>query len=170
MQSRRLCLVFLLLSLPAFAAEKVAISTSRVDPNQTCGVLESHLPIKLAAFKKVGKLLRTKVAATTAYDCDQIQGGCKVHVLEFPGLELDLLASGNSDTPWVMGATISSPKWRLLEAIHVGQTLEAIEKHYGVTSPRDKSPVALEGECTPLTVWHRNGHVTKLALDCQACY
>ena len=50
-----------------------------------------------------------------------------MHVLEFSGLELDLLASGNSDIPWVMGAIISSPKWRLLEAIHVGQTLEAME-------------------------------------------
>lgn len=158
----------MLISLPAFAAEITAIPTTRVDPNRTCGVLETHLPKKLGALGKIGKLLRKQVAATTAYDCDQIEGGCKVHVFEFPGLELDVLASKSS--PWIMGATISSPNWRLFENIRVGQTLEILEDHYGVAIPRDKSPVALEGECTPLTVWHQNGRVTKLALDCQACY
>ena len=170
MHYRWIFVLVMFLPLSAFAAEKVTIATTRVDPNQTCGVLESHLPKTLASFTKVGKLLRKTVAATNEYDCDQTAGGCKVHVLEFPGLELDLLASGSSDPPWVMGAIVSSPKWRLLEKIHVAQTLDTIEDHYGVAIPRNKSPVTLEGECTPLTVWHRNGRVTKLALDCQACY
>ena len=170
MRLRQFIVLVVLLPSSAFAAEMAAISTTRVDPNRTCGVLESHLPKNLSAFRTVGKLLREVVATTSEYDCDQIEGGCKVHVFEYPGLELDVRVSGISNSPWVMGATTSSPKWRLFENIHVGQTLEIVEEHYGVTIPRGKSPVVLEGECTPLTIWHRNGRVTKLALDCQACY
>ncbi len=159
----------MLFPLSALAVETTTIATTRTDPGRACSVLASKLPKKLASLKTIG-LLRETVTATNEYDCDQRQGGCRVHVLDFSGLELDLLVSGASGSAGLMGATISSPLWRLLPGSYVGQILDTVEEHYGVTIPHDESPVTLEGECTPLTVWHRNGRVTKLRLDCQACY
>lgn len=170
MQSYWHIVCVMLVPLSALAAEATTISTTLVDPGQACSVLASKLPKKLASLKTVGRLLRETATAINEYDCDQKQGGCRVHVLKFSGLELAVLVSGTSGSAWVMGATITSPKWRLLPNSYIGQTLENVEGNYGVTIPQDKSPVTLEGECTPLTVWHGNGHVTKLALDCQACY
>lgn len=152
----------------AIAGDVTLIPVSANDPALTCSVLEKKLPPKLSSIRHLGKLQSEIVAPDHDY-CENQANECSIHSLKFTGLRLELLVHKDNQTATALTATLSGPQWRLLGDIRVGQKLEVLESHYGVKIPRDKSPVRLEGECTPLDVMHANGHVTKLFLDCQAC-
>ena len=145
-----------------------SISTTATDPGNTCSVLDKNLPGNLFSIRKMGYLRKEKVVGDTDY-CEHQAKDCNVHTMEFRGLTLIVLAKKKTHEASTLVATLSAPSWNLLGDVKVGQTLEFLEKHYGATIPRNVSPVVLKGECTPLTVWHANGRVTKLNLDCQAC-
>jgi hypothetical protein len=145
-----------------------SISTTATDPGKTCSVLNENLPNNLHSIRQLGRLQKEEVGGH-ADICEHQAKDCSVHTMEFRGLSLSVLAKNETREVFPLGVTLSAPSWRLLGDIKVGQPLEFLEKHYGAMIPRDVAPVVLVGECTPLTVWHANGRVTQLALDCQAC-
>jgi hypothetical protein len=160
----------ILIPLNVYGGEVFPLSTARSDPSQLCNQVSDNLPRQIEMLRKIGDLIHETATATDEFDCNERLGGCKRHALVFRGLELDILAAPSFDTLWIMGATVSSSNWKFLGDIRVGQSLTAFEKHFGVTIPRDVSPIKLMGECTPMTIWHREGRVAKFTLDCQACY
>lgn len=165
-----LVLAAALFSVNVHASDPLVISTARSDPSEICHVLANNLPKRIELIRKVGKLIREKKTHTDDFECNERAGGCEAHVLQFQRLELGVLTSPSFDAPWLMEAVISSANWTLFGDIRVGQALTVAEGHFGVAIPRESSPVKLVGECTPLTIWHRKGYITKVTLDCQACY
>ena len=161
-------LVVLVASASGVAAQGLAISTTATDPALTCSVLDKKLPKSLSSIRRLGTLRREKVVGDADY-CEHLAQECDIHTLEFHGLKLQLLAHKRTKDASALVATFTTSRWTLLQQVRVGQSVEVLEKHYGVSIPRNISPVTLEGECTPLTVWHAKGQVTKLMLDCQAC-
>ena len=145
-----------------------SISTTATDPANTCSVLDKNLSDNLFSIRQMERLRKEKVVGGADY-CEHQAKDCNVHTMEFHGLSLIVLAKKKTHEAFPLVATLSAPSWSLLGDVKVGRPLEFLEKHYGATIPRDVSPVVLMGECTPLTVWHVNGRVTQLKLDCQAC-
>ncbi len=159
-----------LLPLNSLAGGNLVISTTQTDPGRLCQELANALPKNIESLRKLGDLVQEISASTDYFECNERPGGCKTHTLQFEGLALDVLTSPSFKEPWIFGITVSKPNWNFLGDIRVGQSLPVIEERFGVLIPRDTSPVNLEGECTPLTIWHSEGQVTSFDLDCQACY
>jgi hypothetical protein len=157
-----------MLSFHALGDEIPSISTTSQDPAEVCSALDTKLPNRLADIRKLGKLKSEKVAPDTDY-CGDKGKSCAIHRFEFPGLQLNLLELKATHDTSILTAQISSDKWHISGGVHVGQTLEEVEKKFGVDIPRNISPVVLIGDCTPLTLWHANGKVTQFLIDCQAC-
>jgi hypothetical protein len=149
-----------------YAGEIRSIQTTKVDPASSCQQLFEHLPNSLPKIKSIGKLQTERTDSCTEYSGDP-PDDCVVHLLNFTDLKLTVISMKGRASP--IEATVSSSKWNLLDDIKVGQSIETLEKHYGVKIPKNESPVVLMGECMPLTVWHANGLVTKYTLPCHAC-
>lgn len=161
-------LINLLTSTFLVAADIPNIPTTAVDPFETCTVLNKNIPQQISSIRHIGKILNETVVGDADY-CELKAKECDIVNIQFSGLTLALLVKKETQEVSVLAATLSSPRWSFLGNIKIGQRLEELEKYYGVSIPRDVSPIKLEGECTPLTIWHSHGRVTKLHLDCQAC-
>ena len=157
-----------LLSISASAADNKVINTTAQDPIVLCSVLRNKLPNSLSSIRKLGILHNEKTTPDIDH-CEDQEPNCSVHRLEFAGLDLLILEDRKSSEMSALNADISDTRWRLFGDIFVGQKIEVLEQRFGVKVPRDVSPVVLNGECTPLTVWHSNGKLLRLELDCQAC-
>lgn len=144
------------------------ISTTAIDPFETCTVLDKSIPRQISSIRHIGHIFSETVVSDADY-CEVQAQECDISTLQFSGLTLELLVKKETQEASVLAATLSSPRWNIFGKIKIGQRIEVLEKYYGVSIPRDVSPVNLEGECTPLTIWHSHGRVTKLHLDCQAC-
>lgn len=162
-----LLVVFGFLKAGIAHAQNAHINTTATDPFRTCAVLEKNLPSTLKSIRKMGKVQSEKARPDLDYCKEQKQ--CSIHELTYTGLKLSLLVNKRLRSASVLSVELSNSSWDFLGDIRVGEQLPVLENHYGVKLSKDVSPVALVGECTPLTVWHRNGYVTKLHLDCQAC-
>lgn len=166
---RALLLLFIIFSNNVFAAENTSIPSTTEDPFVLCEALDKSLPKSMNKIRKLDKVFAEKSAPDTEY-CESYAGKfCTINDISMEGLKLGLITQNKSKETSVLVATISNSKWKLLGDITVGQNIEYIENKFGVTIPRNISPVEIVGDCTPLHVWHKGGIITKLKIDCQAC-
>jgi hypothetical protein len=171
MAARRLSLIVLLAGASnAYAnPQEVWIRTTKADPALICSELQSSFPKKLSAAVALGGVKNQAIESTAEY-CEP-ENTCEIRTLDFPGLNARLLVTKKSQAISVLTLKVNEARWRFFRKIQMGETLSSVGQKFGVSiNSRMPSPIKLVGECAGLMLGHRNGRVTSIDIDCQACW
>lgn len=158
-------LLLLFLSLPVWALAPNSVYAPDFDMVKQCRSIEERIPKKIDAIRKMGNLLSEETGKTRDYGCHRSAQGCSFHRLEFDGMELGIVMT-EKDVPYLVTATFSTRKHRLLEQVYVGQSIAELEKLVMMPVPKGAPLAKIHGDCLTLSIWHDGKFVTKFSIDC----
>lgn len=142
--------------------------SKKTDPGKLCAQVIKRFPASLDGIKNLDTVLDEKVRPDQDY-CYTDLAQCEIRDLALPGLEVSLLVKKAYNAASVLTLTISNPKWKTLQPLAVGTKIAVAEDYLGVKANAASAVLKVIGECTPLDIHHKNGQITRLRLDCQAC-
>ncbi|MFZ2163477.1 MAG: hypothetical protein WAW02_14790 [Sideroxyarcus sp.] len=159
----------LLLPLTTLGADRIRyLKAKKSDPGELCQAIGKKFPLKLEGFRKLGKLEKETVRPDSDY-CYEPTNQCRIYDLEFTGLSLQLIEKEPNQNAGILTIKITGNRWDILGKVHVGQKISEIESYYGVKIPNNVSPIGIIGDCLAVVIYHEDGLVTGLNLDCQSC-
>jgi hypothetical protein len=165
-----LLLIFLIVTsnTSSYAQEKSLILEGlKTDPARLCPVKDHRIPKTLPKLKQLAPIKSIKELSCNSFLPEEVVG-CVAESIKFDGLEI--IAVVPRKELWLADIEVGNAKFDFLgSTLKVGAPISDVEKLYGKKIPIKNSPVVLQGECVPLTVWHSHGLITKVKLTCSAC-
>lgn len=143
------------------------IENLKNDPAKLCPISDKRIPKTLAALKKLAP-----VKAVKSFSCSDLlpdeSPGCKAEEISYVGMKIIAVAFPKS--LWVADLEVSNAEYNFLGSnLMIGSPISAVQHTYGITIDKSRSPVVLQGECVPLSIWHANGRISKVKITCSAC-
>jgi hypothetical protein len=144
-----------------------AIESLKIDPGKLCPISDKRIPNTLNALKKLAPIKAVKKLSCNDLLPDE-SPGCKAEEISYAGMKI--VAAAFPKSLWVADLEISDAEHNYLgSTLGIGSLISTVESTYGIKIDKSKSPVVLQGECVPLSVWHTNGRISKVKLTCSAC-
>lgn len=139
-----------LLACLCLAASAVAVAgdpphaqVTATDPVAQCVALTQSLPKTLPALRILAPVLSESVSPEASDYCHEESNDCELRTVHMPGLTLGLLVRRKSQEAAPLAARVSSANWNLLGEVRVGQSVQHLEKLYGVKAPPNSGQFGL---------------------------